>query len=92
MEERGDVFETPADAPVYPLDEAFWRNAQLMLPSGGGKASIHLRVDRSVLDWFKAQGKGHLTRMNKVLRAYYETHRDKSGKAAQPGRKRSTRP
>ena len=34
------------------------------------KASISLRVDREVLDWFKAQGPGYQTRMNAVLRAF----------------------
>ena len=39
------------------------------------KVSVHLRVDQDVLDWFRAQGKGHLTRMNAVLRAYFESQR-----------------
>jgi uncharacterized protein (DUF4415 family) len=34
------------------------------------KTSISLRVDRDVLEWFKAQGAGYQTRMNSVLRAY----------------------
>jgi len=34
------------------------------------KSSISLRIDRDVLDWFKAQGSGYQTRMNLVLRAY----------------------
>jgi uncharacterized protein (DUF4415 family) len=34
------------------------------------KASISLRVDREVLDWFKAKGPGYQTRMNAVLRAF----------------------
>ena len=34
------------------------------------KASISLRVDQEVLDWFKAQGPGCQTRMNAVLRAF----------------------
>jgi uncharacterized protein (DUF4415 family) len=34
------------------------------------KASISLRVDRDVLQWFKAQGPGYQTRINSVLRAY----------------------
>ena len=34
------------------------------------RASVHLRVDSDVLEWFRAQGKGHLTRMNAVLRSY----------------------
>jgi len=34
------------------------------------KTSISLRVDRDVLDWFKAQGPGYQTRINSVLRAF----------------------
>ena len=34
------------------------------------KASISLRVDQDVLDWFKAQGTGYQTRINTVLRAF----------------------
>jgi uncharacterized protein (DUF4415 family) len=37
------------------------------LPS---KASISLRVDQDVLEWFKAQGPGYQTRINSVLRAF----------------------
>lgn len=34
------------------------------------KSSISLRVDRDVLEWFKAQGPGYQTRINTVLRAF----------------------
>jgi uncharacterized protein (DUF4415 family) len=34
------------------------------------KASISLRIDADVLEWFKAQGPGYQTRMNAVLRAF----------------------
>ena len=34
------------------------------------KASISLRVDHDVLEWFKAQGPGYQTRINSVLRAF----------------------
>jgi len=34
------------------------------------KASISLRIDRDVLEWFKAQGEGYQTKMNAVLRAF----------------------
>jgi uncharacterized protein (DUF4415 family) len=34
------------------------------------KASISLRVDADVLEWFKAQGPGYQTRINAVLRAF----------------------
>ena len=36
------------------------------------KASISLRIDADVLDWFKSQGVGYQTRMNAVLRAFKE--------------------
>lgn len=34
------------------------------------KASVSLRLDADVLDWFKSQGRGYQTRMNAVLRAF----------------------
>lgn len=34
------------------------------------KKSVHLRLDADVLAWFKAQGKGYQTRINKILRDY----------------------
>jgi uncharacterized protein (DUF4415 family) len=34
------------------------------------KASISLRLDQDVLEWFKAQGAGYQTRINTVLRAF----------------------
>jgi uncharacterized protein (DUF4415 family) len=34
------------------------------------KSSISLRVDRDVLEWFKAQGPGYQTKINTVLRAF----------------------
>ena len=70
---RGEVVPTRPDAPTCDPDAAFWRRARVVVPPG--KQSVHLRVDRDVLDWFRAQGRGHLTRMNAVLRAYYEAHR-----------------
>ncbi len=36
------------------------------------KASVSLRVDADVLEWFKAQGPGYQTRINAVLRAFKE--------------------
>lgn len=34
------------------------------------KASISLRIDKDVLEWFKAQGPGYQTKINAVLRAF----------------------
>jgi len=42
------------------------------LPS---KASISLRVDQDVLEWFKAQGPGCQTRINTVLRVFRDSQK-----------------
>lgn len=39
-------------------------------PAEEKKQQIALRVDKDVLDWYRAQGAGWQTRMNAVLRAY----------------------
>jgi uncharacterized protein (DUF4415 family) len=78
MHERGETVPTPADAPTIELDEDFWKYAELLMPGDKPKSSVHLRIDPEVFDWFRHQGKGHLTRMNAVLRAYYEANRKKA--------------
>ena len=65
---------TRADAPVYPVDDEFWRNARVVMPAPS-KASVHLRLDADVLEWFREQGRGHLSRMNAVLRSFMEAHK-----------------
>jgi uncharacterized protein (DUF4415 family) len=73
MCERGEG-QTSPDAPeAESLGADFWSSARVVMP--GGKTSVHLRLDSEVVDWFKANGKGHLTRMNAVLRAYVEAQK-----------------
>jgi uncharacterized protein (DUF4415 family) len=38
------------------------------------KALLSIRVDRDVVDWFRAQGRGYQTRINALLRAYRDEH------------------
>lgn len=54
------------------LDESFFAKAVIHLPEP--KASVTLRIDREVLNWFKSQGKGYQTRINAILKAYKEAH------------------
>ncbi|MGI9287534.1 MAG: BrnA antitoxin family protein [Pseudomonadales bacterium] len=56
------------------LDKSFWDTAQVRLPSE--KKAVYIRLDNDVLDWLKSQGKGYQTRINAILRAYYEAHQD----------------
>jgi uncharacterized protein (DUF4415 family) len=74
LRERGED-KTSADAPeAESLGPEFWKSARVVVPSG--KTSVHLRLDSDVVEWFRALGKGHLTRMNAVLRAYVEAQKD----------------
>ncbi len=55
------------------LDRAFWRDAALVEPDR--TEQITLRVKRSVLDHFRAPGKGYQTRINRVLESYVRAQR-----------------
>ena len=39
------------------------------------KASVSLRIDADVLDWFRSSGSGYQTKINAVLRAFKEAAR-----------------
>ena len=54
------------------LDAAFVATARVVVPPG--KKQVTVRLDRDVLAWLKAQGRGYQTRINAILRAYYEAH------------------
>lgn len=58
----------PDAAPV--LDSDWFADAELVLPQP--KRAISLRVDADVLDWYRSQGPGYLSRMNAILRGYAE--------------------
>ena len=68
MRERGEDKTSPDAPEAESLGAEFWKSARVVMPSG--KTSVHLRLDSDIVEWFKANGKGHLTRMNSVLRAY----------------------
>ena len=47
--------------------------------------SVHLKLDPLVFAFFKQQGKGHLTRMQNVLKAYVQAEmRKKRGQPRHP--------
>jgi len=60
-----DYSEIPEQGPD------FFKNAVWRMPDP--KASITLRVDRDVLDWFNQQGPRYQTRINALMRAYMES-------------------
>jgi uncharacterized protein (DUF4415 family) len=69
MKDAEDATITEAalsDPDAQPVDELFKRGGRPR--SENPKVPISLRVDREVLDRFKAGGEGWQTRMNEVLR------------------------
>jgi uncharacterized protein (DUF4415 family) len=52
---------------------ADWTQAKLVLPQP--KQSVHLRLDKEIISFFKSEGKGHIARMQAVLKAYVDAHR-----------------
>ena len=47
-----------------------WKSATWDMPQP--KGVLNMRVDRDVLDFFRAQGRGYQTRINAVLRSYVD--------------------
>ena len=59
------------------LDAAFWREAELVRPNRTER--IALRVKRSVLDHFRAPGRGYRTRIDRVLESFVKAQRGSEG-------------
>jgi uncharacterized protein (DUF4415 family) len=54
------------------MEEVEWATTELPMPRR--KAHASLRLDADMLDWFKAQGRGYQTRINAILRSYFQQH------------------
>jgi uncharacterized protein (DUF4415 family) len=73
-----------------PMSDAEWATAEIVRPE---KVAVGIKLDSDVLNWFKGLGKGYQTRINTVLRRFYEVqqksgrldgrHRDSSGEIRQ---------
>lgn len=66
QDEKIDLSESPE------LDGAFFKEA-VVWPAQ--KKQITLRLDPEVLDFFKSQGKGYQTAINRVLRRYVDAQK-----------------
>jgi len=53
------------------LGPDFFRAAKMLMPEAA--QPVTMRLDRSVIDFFKRGGPGYQARINAVLRAYVET-------------------
>ena len=61
-----------SEIPAFDEDEAFLREVEMKVSPG--KKPVSLRLDADVLEWMQGQGKGYQSRINAILRAYYEAH------------------
>lgn len=52
-----------------------WTRALLVFSEP--KQSVHLRLEKETIDFFKARGKGHISRMQAVLKAYVTAHKSR---------------
>ena len=73
LREQGKDGTSPDAPEAESLAANFWSSARVVMPTG--KTSVHLRLDSDVVDWFRGAGKGHLTRMNAVLKAYVQAQK-----------------
>ena len=86
-----DIAKAVANDPDAPPLDIDWDKASLVIPPG--KDIITLRLDRDILKWLRAQGKGYQTLINQVLRAFYsaQTKRPRREETAVAGRKAKKR-
>lgn len=64
------IASDPDSAPI--LNEDWFKTARLVTPQP--KVPVSIRVDRDVLEWFKARGPRYQSRINAVLKAYVAAH------------------
>jgi len=64
------------DADTFEVRPEWLENAVLVGPARK-KRQTTIRFDEDMLEWFQEQGEGYQTRMNAVLRAYYEAQKPK---------------
>lgn len=76
-----DIARAVADDPNLPPLDIDWDKANIVIPPG--KDIITLRLDRDILDYLRAQGKGYQTLINKVLRTWYDAMLHQKGLAIQ---------
>jgi uncharacterized protein (DUF4415 family) len=59
------------DPDAKPTDEAFWKEARVVMPRR--KETVTMRLDADLLEWFCSE-RDYQTRANAILRAYMNAH------------------
>jgi uncharacterized protein (DUF4415 family) len=76
MKDEGRLVRNPEAPEGESLGADFWAKAEVRAPERARPRSVHLRLDPEVFEFFYRQsgGKGHLTKMQNVLRSYVMAH------------------
>ena len=77
--------ERMADEDEGPLPEGWEKTIILGVPEP--KQDVHIRLDPTVLRWFKSHGPGYQTRINAVLRAFVQARQQEDTMAQVPNRR-----
>ncbi|MDR3676912.1 MAG: BrnA antitoxin family protein [Acidobacteriota bacterium] len=72
-DDRIDFSDTPELTPKM-FARAIVRRGLKLVPR---KAQLTIRLDSDVLEWYKQHGPGYQTRINALLRAYMQEHRQR---------------
>ncbi|MDH3659511.1 MAG: BrnA antitoxin family protein [Alphaproteobacteria bacterium] len=81
VDELAKVKDEDIDFSEVPqLDDAFWNEARVIKPDR--TQHVTLRIKKSVLDHFKAGGRGYQTRINTVLESYVRSRQRQGDGAA----------
>ena len=59
---------------ISELNETFFKEAEWRPPT---KQPVTIRLDADVLEWFRNQGPGYQTRINRLLRRYMEVNQQR---------------
>jgi uncharacterized protein (DUF4415 family) len=57
---------------VPQVDRSVFKKMVIRMPEK--KSALSIRLDPSVVKWFRKKGRGYQTRINAVLRSYVDTH------------------
>src|SRR6201984_2588081 len=66
------------DPDAKPTDEAFWKDARVVMPRR--KETVTMRLDADLVEWFRRE-RGYQTRINAILRAYMNARAGDSSSA-----------
>jgi len=71
--------DNAGDPEFQDVPENWYEQAEAVMPAS--KQLLSLRLDRDVVEWFRARGPGYQTRINAVLKAFV-SHEEKEKKRA----------